>query len=68
MEKEHNFTTTDIFAEHLTLTFSLDNDNARKQRLQRDLVLVLTPIMSLLCCDILGRFHSNTMSDSFTSP
>ena len=26
MEKAHNFTTTDIFAEHLTLTFSLDND------------------------------------------
>ncbi len=28
MKAERNFTTTDIFAEHLTLTFSLDNDTA----------------------------------------
>ena len=28
MKAERNFTTTDIFAEHLTLTFSLDNDIA----------------------------------------
>ena len=40
MEKEHNFTTTDIFAEHLTLTFSLDNDTkVWNDRLHKDLVL-----------------------------
>ena len=39
MEKAHNFTTTDIFAEHLTLTFSLDNDKLRKLVLHKDLVL-----------------------------
>ena len=32
MEKAHNFTTTDIFAEHLTLTFSLDNDTVEDVR------------------------------------